>query len=54
MDANTGEVFVNGALDRDRTSRITFDLLVQDIAATPVQTGTGKIIVCIVCVAMSL
>ncbi|GFR67788.1 cadherin-87A, partial [Elysia marginata] len=45
MDDVTGNVFVNSALDRDRAASITFDLVVQDTAATPRQTGTGVLLI---------
>ncbi|GFO04281.1 cadherin-87a [Plakobranchus ocellatus] len=45
MDDITGEVFVNSALDRDRAASITFNLLVRDVAANPVQSGTGILLI---------
>ncbi|RUS73609.1 hypothetical protein EGW08_018632 [Elysia chlorotica] len=48
MDPMTGEVFVNGSLDRDRTASITYNLLVQDIGANPVQSGRGILLIQII------
>lgn len=42
LDEDTGHVIVSAALDRDRASRITYDLMVVDTNANPQQSGNGK------------
>ncbi|CAL1530727.1 unnamed protein product [Lymnaea stagnalis] len=45
IEPRTGEVFVNGTLHRKSVARITYSVLVQDIAASPVQDGTGSFLI---------
>lgn len=45
VDPVTGQVLTNASLDRDKASVVTLTVIVQDINATPVQTGTGTVII---------
>ncbi|KAH9513024.1 hypothetical protein Btru_035618 [Bulinus truncatus] len=45
IDENTGDIFVNSTLDRQSVSRITYFVKVLDVAANPVQNGTGSFLV---------
>ncbi|BFZ17793.1 hypothetical protein BsWGS_20832 [Bradybaena similaris] len=45
LDPDTGNVIVNAPLDRDKASRITFELMVVDTNASPQQSGNGTLLI---------
>ena len=47
IEQASGIVRTNGKLDRDSTSVVTITMNVVDVSASPRQTGTGKIEICI-------
>ncbi|XP_055876321.1 cadherin-87A-like [Biomphalaria glabrata] len=45
IDSDNGRIFVNSTLDRKSVARITYSVRVQDVAANPVQNGTGSFLI---------